>query len=861
MRSQLTRHVLRRLRAHQGPGLQPLCPTTRPSLRRHPLAHRVVRPVQRRTLFGMFQKAPRILKEPEIEPGFESLLKYGAHIKENLRPPPREELAKAFRDFFRHKKLKRRPVNALEARLAHHVLNHLSESLEDDSAFGLGIPDLRTAQDALRIRPRDDPTELVELSKALFLGIRKRSERHQGRGQSRGGPASQGQRGEAVDLVLDTAGLLRVLTQYGRSMEAMDHLLSNWDKFMQHGEVRYGRRKALWIPVLRGLAEEGRESELLRLRQSFESKASLEFGRSVHEIMTVFYARQDNLDKMKKWFNRPIEPEGSYLEDRAQEDLDNADSTETTPGVTPTQRTYSEVFLCAIRNGDRDWAVGLYQDLANNLEALANTHYAEEAVHLIYRFAVLLLGKGPEHIERMVTSNPDPKFRPNMNIINALIEAAMDKGDPYLAERMTALVSRLGLEPDRRFFSLQVQYRIRAGDVDGAFTAFHSLQDFEGDEGDWPVLNKVIRDLCALPEPNYDRVLEITSYLEQLSATLEPDTVVSLCIAFLNNDEQYEVIDTLSLHTVKFSAEERALVSKAFVGFCLDKNNSTARVWDAYALLRQFFPDTALEDRVQIMDAFYARKRADMAAHVFGHMRQHSNHIYRPTLDIYVRALEGLGRCPDLESLKMIHNMLKMDTTIQPNTRLYNALMIAYTASDEIDRALDFWKDIDNSIEGPSYQSLEIIFRTYEATPYGIEPAQQLWAKLNTMEIDIPPKVAVAYAAALASHSLAEEARTILEEMEAEVGERPNFQAYVCPLSSPFSFTPSARGPRFADPSARAYSLGVVYNALPNDDFKDAFEAWATTEFPHAWKELSKKKRRRDAEGFRTFQFLRPWKA
>jgi hypothetical protein len=52
-----------------------------------------------------------------------------------------------------------------------------------------------------------------------------------------------------------------------------------------------------------------------------------------------------------------------------------------------------------------------------------------------------------------------------------------------------------------------------------------------------------------------------------------------------------------------------------------------------------------------------------------------------------------------------------------------------------------------------------------------------------------------------------------------------------------------------------------VYNALPNDEFKDDLEKWAKEWFPHVWSQLDKKRRRRDKEGFRTFQITRPWKA
>ncbi|KAK6214636.1 U3 small nucleolar ribonucleoprotein imp3 [Pestalotiopsis sp. IQ-011] len=815
MRSQLTRHVLRRLRAHQG---IPPCPTTRPSLRRYPATALIARPIQRRTFLGFLKKAPRILKEPEVEPGFESLLKYGAYKNENLRPPPREELVMGFRDFFKYKKVNNRPVNAMQARVAHHVLNHLSEPGERQAEFALTLADLRTAQLALQRKPRDDPTELVELARALFLQIRDlakqkaRTPRYSRDGESKS---------SVVERSPDIAALLRILTQHGKSLEARHHLLTSWPSLQSDPNLGYGRSKGLWIPVLRGLAQEGKEEELLDFLATTQARSGLEFGRSLHEIMTTFYAKKNDLDKMKEWYYKPIEPASS--EDRI---------TEAGPAPMPSQQTYQEVFRCAIRNKDTEWAITEYQALADSLHKYAETHYAEEAILLIHRFAVVLLGKGPEHIEHMIRSNPDPEFQPNISVVNAVIEAAMEKEDPYMAERLAALVPKFDLEPDRRHYSLMLDYRMRAGDLDGAFTAYRSLQNYDNDEDDWPLLNKLIRGLCSSPTPKHDKILDVTSYLEQLAATLEPETVVAVCMTFMKNDEQYEVIDTLSLHTVHYSWTERALISKAFTQFCLDSANSTARVWDAYALLRQFFPDTALEDRAKIMDAFFDRKRADMACHVFGHMRQHSNPKYRPTTETYIQCFEGIGRSPDLEGLKLVHNMLKMDTTIQPTTELYNALMIAYTACEEPSQALDFWKDIDHSAEGPSYNSLEILFRTYEITPFGDGPAKQLWEKLHRMEIEIPVNVMAAYAAVLASNSSMEEVKKLVEDMEANLGQRPDVM-----------------------------TLGVVYNALPNDDFKDEFEAWAKEWFPHVWAELEKKRRRRDKEGFRTFQITRHWKA
>ncbi|KAK7924928.1 complex I intermediate-associated protein 84- mitochondrial [Apiospora marii] len=808
MRSQSTRHVLRRLLVHQA--ARPLCPLQslpRPSASRNLAGKRVLRiSQQRRTFLNFLQKPPRTLKAPDVEPGYEALLRYGSHDKENLRPPPREELLKGFREFFKYKRFNGRPVNSFQVQAAYKVFRHLIIPFTSEKGGFLSVADLRTARDTLLILPpRDDPAAALNFSKALYHEIRKQISAPDRKASA----AEKNISPEALEL-FDMIPLLRTLAQNGRAAEARDLLLEQWPHLKQASDIDIGRIKGLWTPVLRGLAREGREEEMLAFVETMKTEAGISYTQSVHEIITRFYAQRDDVARMMAAFEKPIEPNDP-----------------------PRQLTYSDALRCAIRHNERDWAMSVYQGMANSIESLSNPNHVEQAVILLYQFAVLLMGKGPEYLEQMFKVQYEKyNLEPSMKIMNALIEAATEKKDAYLAERLTTLVFKLGLEPDRQFYSQQIDYRVAANDLDGAFTSYRSLQNFKSDNEDWPVLNRLIRALCVESSPRHESILEITSFLEEQHVTLEPDTVVSICMAFLKNDEQYEVIDTLSLHTIHLNLEDRQNICQAFVDYCIDKSNSTARVWDAYALIRQFFPDVKLESRVLIMNAFFERKRADMACQVFGHMRQHSNPNYRPNADTYIRCLEGLGQCPDAESLKMVHNMLKMDTTVRLTTAVYNALMIAYTACDDVSRALDYWKEISRSQEGPSYQSLEIIFRAYEFSPYGVEAAQSLWDKVRKMEIEIPVNVYTAYAGVLGAHSQLEQAKELLENMETEVHQRP-----------------------------QPVTLAVVYNALGNDDLKGDFEAWAKDHFPHVWSSLEKTRRKRDAEGLMRFQISRPWKA
>jgi ubiquitin-like modifier-activating enzyme ATG7 len=100
--------------------------------------------------------------------------------------------------------------------------------------------------------------------------------------------------------------------------------------------------------------------------------------------------------------------------------------------------------------------------------------------------------------------------------------------------------------------------------------------------------------------------------------------------------------------------------------------------------------------------------------------------------------------------------------------------MLAYIACDEPNRALDFWSDITNSTEGPTYNSIQIVFRACERKPFGDKPAREIWNKMRRMEIEVTPEVSSAYVGALAGQALLPEVKALIENMEADVGYGPD---------------------------------------------------------------------------------------
>ncbi|KAI3342180.1 complex I intermediate-associated protein [Ustulina deusta] len=812
MRSQVTRHVLRRPPpATRGMATSYLgSPAPWPTFRTYPVGCRVARTVQRRSFFNLFQKPPRTLKELEAEPGYEVLLTYRAAENDSLRPPPISDLVKAWRDFFSYKARHNRVVNSTQALCAHGVLEYFVKHDTADNV-ALSLDDIHLAMRCLEKPPRDGPHYHLELSGALFRELRRRE--------------LNIEPGRFHNVTLDFRlkdglgqskylhSFLAALSQYGRALEAKDIFLENLPDPNLLSHTEFHPRHSL-LPIINGLAREGQEQALREVVRE-AVKSGVPYDVSIHGVMTSFFAQRDNVEETKFWWTRPIRK-----------------------GLHPAPPTYYEVLLFALRNNQREWAMEIYEDLVAQVES-GPWGESKACWDVSFQFAFLLLGKGIDQIEHMFNIALDrtkdkPKARPNIGSINSLLRCAIDKDDPYMAERFISLSKKLGFEPDLSTYILQLEYRLRAKDYHGAMATYQALRGLETSsrERELPILNKLIRGLCSSSRPDYEKILDVTSYLEQRHVTLEPETVVSVCMAFMKNDETYEVIDTLSLHTAHYSIVEREMVLRSFVDYCLDKKNSTARVWDAYALLRQFFPEVENEHREAIMNAFFDRRRPDMACHVFGHMRSHNNIRHRPTLDTYVRCLEGIGRCPDMESLKMIHNMVKMDTTIQPNTKLYNALMIGYIVCDISHRALDFWKEITTSPEGPSYATLEIVFRAYEVQPYCDAPAKELWAKITKMEIDVPEHVYAAYLTTLAAHSHLPDVKLLLDACDDIIGKRPDFLTF-------------------------AY----VYNALPSQEMKEDFESWSQHEYPPLWKSLTQKYRRKVEDGLLQFKISRPWKA
>lgn len=379
-------------------------------------------------------------------------------------------------------------------------------------------------------------------------------------------------------------------------------------------------------------------------------------------------------------------------------------------------------------------------------------------------------------IQRNEGKSKEKQIFPDIGMINQLIELANSRDDPYTAERYVALGQRWGLEPDARTYILQLDYRLKVGDLDGARAAYTKLQSEDLSEGhDLPFVNKLVVALCE-KDKSYDTIISIAEDLTERGVHFEPPTVAALARLHLRRGELEQVDDgLLTSHIRNYSLDQRAFVRNFLVSFILDRTYHTALIWETYRILRNHFPETSTEVRTTLMTEFFTRRRPDMGTHIFGHMRQSPHRDQRPTAMTYKACFEGIARTGgDAESLQLVHNMMKLDTEIEPTTRLLNGLMLAYTASGSPARALEFWDDIVHSSEGPTYSSIQIALQACETAAYGERKARDIWARMRRLGISLKREIYAAYVGALAGQVKFQECVDLVDKMEDEIGVKPD---------------------------------------------------------------------------------------
>ena len=684
-----------------------------------------------RSLFGFARKPKRRVKPVDFDPGYETLLQLDNRLKIGSRPHPPEELAQAFVEFFKSKDRDQQPLGDLQAQHALTAFEHLQETVNDGKGMLLSSDEIRLALKVLKNISKEYKMH-NKLARALFSVLSKRRE------------ASINEEEPSIGLDQDLIPFITVLSQSGDALYARDLIERNWNNHLKDSHT------SPWGPLYRGLIRERRGNELQKTVDIMQ-KHNVPFDAKVHQAITTYFAKEGEMEMTKTWYNHPI-----------------------SSGSAPTTHTVAFVLRLCIKRNDLEWGNKIFKSL------MARGEEDRSSWNIILQWSAAI-GKSVDEIERMMqvmvkrSQERGSDLRPDMDTINGLIELANSKNDPYTAERYLALGQKCGLQPNARTYLLQLDYRIKVGDLGGARTAYARLQGEEvSNQEDLPLINRLIVALYEQKPQNYDAIMGLVEDLTERKALFEPATVIALSNIHLQRNEMDDLVDLLNTHAFHYSLDERASIRDTLLNHCLDSSTPISRAWDTYNVFRQTFAETDIHIRTTLMNYFFSRGRPDMATHVFGHMRQQQIKSLRPTISTYAQCLAGLGRAGDHESLEIVHNMIKIDSEIEPNTQLYNALMIGYSGCGDSQRALGFWEDIVHSREGPSYASIQIALRACEGGPSGETAARDIWGRLQRYEIEVTREIYAAYVGALAGHDLFDECVELINGAQKETGYEPD---------------------------------------------------------------------------------------
>ena len=673
-----------------------------------------------------------------MAPGFLQLLELNNALTVKARPPPATSIAKAFLEVFKGTHSDRSLLTEFHAEHAIVAFKYLQAENSEVKGFGLSTNDLVSVlylfyRNRFVINPQGHRSQLARL---VFEEIYRRREDH-------------------PELVPEYAKV--VLFRYVLILTACQDSLKARQLVEQYLEPRskdynaedHVRLLDTWRWILNGFIKEKNTDEVLRTIERMQAHG-VPFDTDAHKTIIQAGVQQNDLKFTKKWYSAAIDG-GGTLDKEVSRDV---------------------LKLC-ISHKDFEWGQEI---CAKILEQTPD----KDCWDVIFQWAAVK-GKGVDEVERMMkvmverSSKHATNEKPDIDTINGLVRLANDSNDPYTAERYIGLAHKWGIQLNAQTYLYQLDYRLNVRDISGAQRAYTELQAHEVlDPEIVPRVNKLVLAMCNSKGMEHENIMALVEDMKERNARFEPEPVAALCLIHLKRNELHDVIDLLQTHAFHFERDERALIRDSLVGFCLDRSNSTAIAWDSYTILRQLFDETDRELRTKLMNEFFGRNRSDMAIHVFGHMRQSPLDDKRPTSDTYAQCFEGLAKHADLGSLETVHNMLKLDCEVEPDTKLYNALMLAYSACDLPDRSLEFWDNIIYSREGPTYNSICLALRACELMPFGERRARDIWERLQRFEIEISKEIYAAYVAALARHGLIQACMEQLGKMEVEIGSPPD---------------------------------------------------------------------------------------
>lgn len=712
--------------------------------------------IQRRSFLNLF-KSKRKLKPIEVPAGLEKMAELSYALDRSVRPPTPADVAEAFQTFFAQRKGSFEDFHIL---IAHRAFKYLLEHPKDDGQPWLTKAELNADVFEKMLQPSRRPENIGQAHRGFGQAILDELAKIPKEDVSveKNGASEDLEQLTDLDIKSKT---IRLFSLCNAAAEARDIAASSFRPDSNALPKYQVASRTAWNSVLYGFAQEGSVEEMVKTTDMLQ-ELSIPVTVSMQKRLVVFFAERKDLERAKYWYSYPVVTKFGK------------------EGAQPTGGTSTALLKACALSGD----LTLGQQIVATI--LKDEMPEKDSWDAIFLWSAAI-GKGADEVDRMMNvlvrrndeareKNPAvPLIRPDIGTINALVELSISKQDPYSAERYIALGEKRGIVPDEKTYTMQMQYRTSVGDLDGARAAYFNLQgSFSGAEQSVSAINQLIQALCVSKHHHYDDLMAMVDELHEQKAYFAPETVAAVVLLHLRRGEINDAMDLLQVHAHQYSPAQRKVIQQALLAFILDGETSTADAWDGYQIVRNVFSEASREDRISIMKEFFDRNRSDMSCHVFFHMRNHVSEAHRANRDVYVAAFTGFARCADAESLEMAHNQLRLDLNVDIDTKLRNSLMLAYAAVGNNKKAIEFWKEICESKEGPSYGSLAIALRACEGMHFGGDRAKSIWKRLKEQDVEIDKTLWIAYMSAIARNHHHDEALALIETVEEEYGFTPD---------------------------------------------------------------------------------------
>ncbi|KAJ5653585.1 hypothetical protein N7490_000588 [Penicillium lividum] len=565
---------------------------------------------------------------------------------------------------------------------------------------------------------------------------------------------------------------------------------------MKFGGQFRGAKPSPWLSVLKGFALKDDRRQLRKVAQELE-KFGVKFDQASHEELTKLLIAQDLPTAVQTVYECPI---AGNLE--------------------PSVGAKSAAIQYAILHSEVSWAKPIYESLAQDL--------SPETVGITLLWDAAQGSSASSLVEKVKSwagTNPSLKEALTIAHVNSLIQYANSLPNPQLATEYAKLAEQWGLTPNEETNMLLLESFVQAGNVEQTLAILEDRIDPSVLASDHlPLANRLITMLC-LSEQKDDLFQQISSLLDPLfqeNVSLSAETIAALTRMLLYRHDWEAVSELLRPRLGSLDGEGKGMIRAALTDYIMDMGQTDANVWEVYQLLKLAFSETGVSVRTELMSSFFERKRSDLAFLVFGHMRQAEDLSRRPKPDTYARCFQGLARTADAANLELVHNMLKLDLEVELNTRILNGLMLAYAACEMPDKSMGIFRQILQSDEGPSQKTIAIFFKMCEKHHNGVQEAIKMMAKVKKLEITIDRRLYTAYIEAVASQCEFDMATEAIDNMQAEIG--------VAPTST---------------------TLGLFYNAIPYQYWKDEVEKWAREKYPEQWTHLAETSRTEHEEGLK----------